>query len=566
MPEEEAWFQDVALLWKVAKEQALPRWLALAALVVTVSVLALGVLGPVSATGAIGQAAWLGFCLLLLRALGRVPDRVVRRTDDPVVWRDLTFSIIFWMTAEILVWLTEPLDSKYGFSAPVLLLTAQVLRTLSYVGLYLAVERQPHRRHRWRPIELERQLLLPTVWLVAFGLILYFWGIPFFFGPENKGESLSSSAPCGILGGYLLIRLVYLIRVTESPRWRPIYWGLALSLVSRVASDLLSPAARAEGPWLGCAMLSVWSLMLVADARQRAFKLDPVVPHGRFRVEENLPGPLGQTMIFLLLFPLAHYMTRILGWLDPALGAQREELICLLLVALGAGAFYQHHVFFGAMVKLRDEYALTERRLRRVELDIRAQSRSKKERSLANVSSMSLARAFDACTDAIAVASTGEARLLDVNDAFLTLFGFFRHEVLGHTLPELGVWSDPKSFQELASLARDGEPRDSEPRDGKQHCFEAGIRRKSGRPGQGLFFIDSIEIDEQPYLLVVIRDITRHQLSRQELTLGIALLDGLNITLAGLSDSAGLGDSQVKADALAFLKDLTLPEHEASDG
>ena len=49
----------------------------------------------------------------------------------------------------------------------------------------------------------------------------------------------------------------------------------------------------------------------------------------------------------------------------------------------------------------------------------------------------------------MSITTLAEGRYLDVNPSFLTLLGYERHEVMGHTSLELGVWKNSAQRAEL---------------------------------------------------------------------------------------------------------------------
>ena len=68
-----------------------------------------------------------------------------------------------------------------------------------------------------------------------------------------------------------------------------------------------------------------------------------------------------------------------------------------------------------------------------------------------------LFKAFQLSSDAFAVTRLDDGRVIEVNDAFLRLFGFERDGVIGRTTLELGMWSDPSDRSRLLqALVRDG--------------------------------------------------------------------------------------------------------------
>jgi PAS domain S-box-containing protein len=103
---------------------------------------------------------------------------------------------------------------------------------------------------------------------------------------------------------------------------------------------------------------------------------------------------------------------------------------------------------------------------------------------------------------AIVVSDASSGQILDVNDAYLRLLQYDRHEVLGKTSADLGVWSDPEARGALlADLAENSALRD----------YEAELRTRSGEIRQVLISIESVELDGTTYLLSQIYDVTERR-------------------------------------------------------
>ena len=73
------------------------------------------------------------------------------------------------------------------------------------------------------------------------------------------------------------------------------------------------------------------------------------------------------------------------------------------------------------------------------------------------------AKAFLANPQPMSVTTIADGRYLDVNDSFLSISGYLRDEVIGHTSLELGVWEPPERREEfIEELLTSGSIRNSE--------------------------------------------------------------------------------------------------------
>ena len=107
---------------------------------------------------------------------------------------------------------------------------------------------------------------------------------------------------------------------------------------------------------------------------------------------------------------------------------------------------------------------------------------------------------FQLSPDSIVLVNTGNGRFVDVNDTFVRLSGFSREEALGRTAAELGIYRNPADRDEVFSrLDRDGIVRN----------FEFEARRKDGSGLVCSMSSQILNLDGQPHLLAVLRDITQ---------------------------------------------------------
>ena len=116
--------------------------------------------------------------------------------------------------------------------------------------------------------------------------------------------------------------------------------------------------------------------------------------------------------------------------------------------------------------------------------------------------------AFYTSIDAVNINRVSDGVYVDVNEAFLRSMGYTREEVVGSSHLHLSVWADPADRERLvAELKAKGECRN----------LEAGFRRKNGQLLWGLLSATLMDIDGQPCILSVTRDITEAKLAQDEL-------------------------------------------------
>jgi two-component system sensor histidine kinase/response regulator len=112
------------------------------------------------------------------------------------------------------------------------------------------------------------------------------------------------------------------------------------------------------------------------------------------------------------------------------------------------------------------------------------------------------AKMFQASPIPILVSTLEEGRFIEVNDAFLELYGFQRDEVIGRTSVELRVWADLEERAQTLGPLREGKA---------IRNAEITFRTKSGRTGQALASAELIDIKGESCLVALVLDITERK-------------------------------------------------------
>lgn len=111
-------------------------------------------------------------------------------------------------------------------------------------------------------------------------------------------------------------------------------------------------------------------------------------------------------------------------------------------------------------------------------------------------------KAFQASSVVMAISTLGDGRFLDVNDAFLRLFGYGRGEIIGRTSLDLGLWAQREHRAKLLELIQArGSARD----------FEAQFRTKQGEIRHTLLSAERIELGRETCLLISVLDVTERR-------------------------------------------------------
>jgi PAS domain S-box-containing protein len=117
-------------------------------------------------------------------------------------------------------------------------------------------------------------------------------------------------------------------------------------------------------------------------------------------------------------------------------------------------------------------------------------------------------RLFQNNPTSIALSILPERRFADVNQAFLTTFGFEREEVIGKTPSELGVYVDPAQQADMVRMLDDK---------GRVNALELHFRRKNGEDFHCLFSGEVIAAQGQRYFLSTLVDISARRKAEADL-------------------------------------------------
>ena len=112
----------------------------------------------------------------------------------------------------------------------------------------------------------------------------------------------------------------------------------------------------------------------------------------------------------------------------------------------------------------------------------------------------------------MALSTLDECRLIDVNQAFVSVTGYLRQEVLGRTEAELQLWGSDAVRLEI---------RDAVLKQGHVHSKELQLRTKRDETVHYLLSAEKLELNGQACVLSVMQDITERKRSQQDLLAAI---------------------------------------------
>jgi len=108
-------------------------------------------------------------------------------------------------------------------------------------------------------------------------------------------------------------------------------------------------------------------------------------------------------------------------------------------------------------------------------------------------------KAFQCNPDLMIISTLNEGRHIEVNDAFVRTIGYERHEVIGRTADEMGIWIVPEQRNIMVKRLHET---------GSIRGYESVLRIKSGEIRHFSGSAEIIDINDKPHLLVTNRDIT----------------------------------------------------------
>ncbi|MGO8805638.1 MAG: PAS domain S-box protein [Candidatus Bathyarchaeia archaeon] len=110
-------------------------------------------------------------------------------------------------------------------------------------------------------------------------------------------------------------------------------------------------------------------------------------------------------------------------------------------------------------------------------------------------------KAFQSSPAMLTITRVSDNRIIDINDAFLNLFGYTREEVVGHTAEELNLFPDYDSREKIVSEVL---------KQGRTRNQELVYQTKTGKKLTLLASIEIVNIHGERHLLVSLLDATNH--------------------------------------------------------
>ncbi len=118
-----------------------------------------------------------------------------------------------------------------------------------------------------------------------------------------------------------------------------------------------------------------------------------------------------------------------------------------------------------------------------------------------------LAKMFHASPVAISLSRLRDGRYVDVNEAYITQYGWSREEMIGHTSTELGLWDKEARGRWIDELRTTG----------RTQGFEATFRTRSGKLHSVLVSAERVDLDAEECVISLVYDITARKRAEEAL-------------------------------------------------
>jgi PAS domain S-box-containing protein len=132
------------------------------------------------------------------------------------------------------------------------------------------------------------------------------------------------------------------------------------------------------------------------------------------------------------------------------------------------------------------------------------------------------ATAFSSSPICASLSRLSDGRFLDVNDAFLRLFGYERKQVIGSNPLMLNMWVNLEDRARMVQMLREG---------GRAESFETQFRTQSGDVRDVTVVPELVYVEEERYMLGLTLDVTERKRTEEELKCYAKELEDANTAL-----------------------------------
>jgi diguanylate cyclase (GGDEF)-like protein/PAS domain S-box-containing protein len=140
-------------------------------------------------------------------------------------------------------------------------------------------------------------------------------------------------------------------------------------------------------------------------------------------------------------------------------------------------------------------------------------------------------KVFQNSPDPIVLTTMNGGKFVDVNHSFLNLLGYARNDVIGRTATEIGLWNSLESRDRFIQALREH---------GAIYNWECNLRTQSGEIKTMLLSAEIIDLDGQPCVIVIDKDITDRKRAEETLRLKAQREQALNRVIQAIHNSLDL--------------------------
>jgi PAS domain S-box-containing protein len=165
------------------------------------------------------------------------------------------------------------------------------------------------------------------------------------------------------------------------------------------------------------------------------------------------------------------------------------------------------------------------------------------------------AKSFRLSPVTMSICSLKGFKIMDVNEAFKALTGYAEEEVVGRSPAELRLWTDKTAQQQIEAALQKGE---------SLRGWDLQLRAKDETLVECLASADTVSINDEPCVLLVIQDITERKRTEDDLMAAIeaVMADTSWFSRSVVEKLAALRQSARPRGSTAELEDLTSRERE----
>jgi PAS domain S-box-containing protein len=116
---------------------------------------------------------------------------------------------------------------------------------------------------------------------------------------------------------------------------------------------------------------------------------------------------------------------------------------------------------------------------------------------------------FNASPDAAVVANLNDEKIVNANDGYYLIFGLNPHEVIGRSTQDSNIWQDPGELKRLLQEVKEKK---------SVTDFFSTFKRKDGRLLSGMVSSRVIQLEDSPYVISLIRDVSKIKESQDKLS------------------------------------------------